>query len=174
MTPYQHAVVAALRDVAGERRELDEDLRADVDDLVVPACQAAVDRATSTTVARELEALGYAVDVAFDADPPAHLVVTHEKWGAAHRVDIDVRRGELNARFSTDENAASPAWTDLFKAAWADDVDTLRANTAEHGVTSGAVWMTDDPRKPDRPVVTDTGLRRRGEPRERAIPHDDL
>ena len=125
-------------------------------------------RATSTTIARELEELGYAVAVEFDTDPPARLVVTHEKWGPAHRVDVDVRPGEVDARFVTDATVGPVGRVDVHRRNWAAGVDAVRQKAADHGVTSEWLWTTDDPRPTAAPDVPAPRRRPRPQVQERS------
>jgi hypothetical protein len=144
MNAHQRRLIAALREVVAERRDLDDELRAGVDTLVAPACRAAADRAKTMLLARELAELGYDVSVQSEADAPGSLVATLLSWGSTHRVEIEIQQGELDAQFISSDNAV-PAETRFLKARWAEDVHRLKDRMTSFGVSSTKLLMTDDP-----------------------------
>ena len=151
---HQLRVLAALREVLAERRELDPVLRCAAGDLVRLTEQAAADRAISTVFRRELHAMGYAVEVTH-ATPgsPERVAVTHPVRGAGHWIDIDVHGNDLDATFrQSGEVGQAPA----FLANWVDDVVAARRAAAEHGVWNGELHISDDPRPPERRRPSDT------------------
>jgi len=149
MSAYQLEIMDALRAVAAERRELDPALREAVEGLVGLAVAAVADRATMETFARELEALGYAVEQTGEgAGQPLHLSATRPEWGDAHRATVEVRSGDLVAAFET-VDADSAGRPDLHIQTWAKHLHEAKDRAAEQGVSSGTVSMTGYPERPD-------------------------
>lgn len=173
MSAYQLEIMAALRAVAAERRELDPALREAVEGLVGLAVAAAADRATMETFARELEALGYAVRVTDEGVGHAlHLSATRPEWGDAHRATIEVRSGDLVAAFET-VAADAAGRPDLHVQTWAKHVFEARDRAAEQGVRSGKVTMPGYPAPgddTDSEAGQDVRASHRNQLRERPTP----
>jgi hypothetical protein len=155
MSAYQAEILDALREVTAGRRELDPALREAAAALAQLAMTVAEDRAISAMFARELESLGYTVDVGAGLSP--HVSATRPEWGDAHRATVEVRSGELEANFET--VAGGTGRPDLHKAEWADHLVAVKQRAADLGVRSGKLSMTDDPRREDTGAEADEETR---------------
>lgn len=157
MSAYQAEILDALREVIAGCRELDPALREAAAALAQLAMTVAEDRAISAMFARELESLGYTVDVTdVGAGLALHVSATRPEWGDAHRATVEVRSGELEANFEM-VAAGGTGRSDLHKAAWAEHLVAVKQRAAELGVRSGKLSMTDDPRPLTRREDTDAG-----------------